>query len=371
MRIAILSDDSYSYTKPMAISLSKMLNQLNVKNRIFYNGTKALNYRSEKNLFENIKEIIKIIINLFIKNRFIIPSYKDLIILKKQLKKFDVIIVCAAIPISLAKNYYNGIDLLRKYFNTPIINYDVHFWASMEGRKFIRKLNVESKWGGFCGFERFDYYLTASNISEIPVKKIFWPVSVIGANFTNKYLKPRQIKFRALIDFKRKNFLAERKMQIEILKKLNIPYTILSKKYEHSKIYKIYSKHSIYFLAHRESFGLPIVELQNCGCYIFTPYKKWAPSHYINKSIYSRGEGNLSKNFIIYNNDPLLLEKKIKKIKSNYLAKKVIYEFKKKNGNLYKGNLKILDSVIKKIKTGKINYNSHLKYKELHKHILE
>jgi hypothetical protein len=371
MRIAILSDDSYSYSKPMAISLNKMFNQLNIKNKIFYNGTKGLNYKKKKNLFEYSKELIKIIINFFVEDKYIIPSFRDLLILKKKLTKFDAIIICAHIPASLAKNYYQGIYFLRKYLKIPIINYDLHFLATMEGKKFIKMLNTESRWGGFSGFDRFDYYLTASNISENPVKKIFWPVSIIGGNFTNKYLQAKQKKFIALIDFKRKNYLAERKMQIEILKKLNIPYTILSKKYEHSKIYKIYSKHSIYFLAHRESFGLPIVELQNCGCYIFTPYKKWAPSHYINKSIYSRGEGNLSKNFIIYNNDPLLLEKKIKKIKSNYLAKKVIYVFKKKNGNLYKGNLKILDSVIKKIKTGKINYNSHLKYKELHKHILE
>jgi hypothetical protein len=208
-------------------------------------------------------------------------------------------------------------------------------------------------------------------VSEIPVKKISWPISVIGGNFTNQYLKPKQKEFRALIDFKRNKYLAERKIQIKILKKLNIPFTILSKKYKHSEICKIYSEHSIYFLAHRESFGLPIVELQNCGCYIFTPYKRWAPSHYINKGIYSRGEGNLNSNFIIYNNDPLLLEKKIKEIKFSYSAKKVVNQFIKKNNNFHKGNKNALRTFIKKLKSNKINYSSHQNYKKLDNHILE
>jgi hypothetical protein len=370
MKIAILSDNSISYAKPMAMSLNKMLNELNIKNKIFYNGTSALNYKSKNNFSERIKEIAKIIINFFINGRYIISSFKELLILKKELSKFDAIIVCAHSPASLAKNYYNGVYFLRKYLKIPIINYEVHFWATMEGRKFIKLLNTKSNWGGFSGFDRFDYYLTSSNISEIPAKKNIWPVSIIGSNLTNKYLQPRQKEFKALIDFKRKNYLPERKIQIQILKKLNIPFTILSKRYKYSEICKIYSEHSIYFLAHRESFGLPIVELQNCGCYIFTPHKRWAPSHYINKSIYSRGEGNLNNNFIVYNNDPDQLEKKIVEIKSNYLAKKVVKEFIKKNSNLYKGNLNNLSIFIKKLKSKKINYTSHQNYKKLEKHLL-
>jgi hypothetical protein len=49
MKIAILSDNSISYAKPMAMSLNKMLNELNIKNKIFYNGTSALNYKSKNN----------------------------------------------------------------------------------------------------------------------------------------------------------------------------------------------------------------------------------------------------------------------------------------------------------------------------------
>ena len=142
MRIAILSDDSASYTKPMAVSLNKMLNKINIKNEIFYNGTSALNYKIKKNLSERIKEIAKKIINSFIKDRYIIPSFEELLILKKKLIKFDAIIVCAAIPASLAKNYYNGIIFLRKYLKIPIINYDVHFWATMDGKMFIKNLNT-------------------------------------------------------------------------------------------------------------------------------------------------------------------------------------------------------------------------------------
>ena len=369
MRIAILSDDSASYTKPMAISLGKMLNKINIKNEIFYNGTSALNFKIKKNLSDRTKEIAKKIINLFIKDRYIIPSFKELLILKKKLIKFDAAIFCAHMPETLAKKFYNGLDYLKKNIKIPIINYDLCFWAT-RGRGWIKKLKKENKYGGFYGFNRFDYFLSVSNISEIPMKKIRWPMSVIGGDFRNQNLLPRQKIFKALVDFKRNNCTIERDIQIKVLKKLNIPYTILSKRYKHSEICKIYSEHSIYFLAHRESFGLPIVELQNCGCYIFTPYKRWAPSHYINKNIYSRGEGNLNSNFIIYNNDPLLLEKKIKEIRSNYSAKKVVKEFIKKNNNFYKGNLNNLRKFIKKLKTNKINYTSHQNYKNLEEHIV-
>jgi len=342
MQVAILSDDYPSFHKPMAESLSKMLWRLGINNEIFFEGTSAL-----------------------------ILDHKTLKLddLVKKLKKFDAFFICAHMPTSLAKNLYQGVDRLKALLPAPVINYDLCFLATRG--IWIDRIRTESKYGGFAGFNRFDFYVVVSNISEFPIRQgVSWPVVVIGGDFRNDELYPDQDDFRALIDFERSEFNQERHVQLTVLQKLKIPYTVLSGSYSHKDIYSIYRKHSVYFLAHGESFGLPIVEAQNCGCCIFTPYKNWAPSHYINKSSYDRGEGDLNKNFVVYNNDPQKLEEELIEVRKIYSPDLVIREFESKNPDLRKGNLENLADVMTRIKLGKINCRSGLNYNGLEDQII-
>ena len=257
-------------------------------------------------------------------------------------------------PDSLAKRRYRGMDILRRELSIPIINYDLHFWATLGGMWYQRLIS-EPNYGGFAGFDRFDYYIAVSNISEFPMQKnVNWPLTVVGGDFRSPELYPEQNDFRALIDFQRNDHLAERDIQIQTLERLNIPYTVLSGTYSHSELYAIFRKHSVYFLAHRESFGLPIVELQHCGCYIFTPYKTWAPSHYIEKTSCEAGEGKLNRNFIVYHNDPNILNQKLNSIRNNYDPNDVISEFSAKQPTFFRGDVAALESVIAKIVSGEI-----------------
>jgi hypothetical protein len=346
MRFAILSDDYPSFRRPMAISLSKMFTSLGQESVIFYEGTEVLGRIEPSRPVDRMKSHIKTIINFAWREKYPseYPSVRSLAVLKSKLRAFDAVFICAHMPSTLSKNSYQGVDSLKASLKI--------LWATRVA--WCDRVRFEPYFGGFSGFGRFDYYVVVSDISEHPIKKdIDWPVSVIGGDFSDAELYPEQTEFRALIDFERDDHIAERKIQVKTLEKLNIPYTVLSGTYSHRALYTIYRKHSVYFLAHRESFGLPIVELQHCGSYIFAPYKNWAPSHYINKSPYIRGEGELSRNFVVYFNDAKILEEKLLEIRGHYSPKAVLDEFATQNPDLHKGNLANLAEVIAKIRAGR------------------
>jgi hypothetical protein len=378
MRVAILGNDRPSFVKPMTSSLSKMLNKLNVENTVFYNGTDILNYQAnegsspvQRYAVISFQNMIKRALNIFLNQKYATNTLPEKSVYKlvKKLRGFDAVFVCAHMPITLAKKRYKGVDILKRELKVPIINYDLCFWATQGN--WCQTVNSDAGYGGFTGFGRFDYYIAVSNTSEWPIKRgVPWPVTVVGGDFRSEELYPEQEDFRALIDFERARHIPERTMQLEVLQKLGIEYTILSGVYSQSELYKIFRKHSVYFLAHRESFGMPIVELQNCGCYILTPYKSWAPSHFINKSPYERGEGRLSDNFVVYDNDAEILQAKLLQLKINYRPERVLAEFREKQPYVHSGDLDALASVIDKIKTHRITNLSCLDYENLEDHIV-
>jgi hypothetical protein len=338
MKIAILSDDQPSFRKPILKNAIKLI--LNAISRKHY-STKPLRA----------------------------VAFRDLHQLAKKLSSFDAVIVCAHMPETLAKRSYKGIDILTRELPIPIINYDLCFWATRG--TWCQRVISEPEFGGFAGFDRFDYYIAVSNISEFPVQKnVNWPLAVVGGDFRSAELYPEQTDFRVLIDFERNDYLGERHIQIRTLEKLQIPYTVLSGTYSHSELYKIFRKHSVYFLAHRESFGLPIVELQLCGCYIFLPYTSWAPSHYIEKSPYAAGEGSLNKNFILYNNDTNTLEEKLGTIRNNYDPTDVIAEFSATQPRFLHGDIATLKNVVVQIASGEIYRGLGNSYRGLENYIV-
>tara|TARA_B110000196_G_scaffold190071_1_gene162800 strand:+ start:1205 stop:2359 length:1155 start_codon:yes stop_codon:yes gene_type:complete len=369
MRIIILSDDTPTYLKPMALSLNKMFTRLGINSEICYEGTRILNIRNHYKPIEIIKNFKRKFINFFIKAKYknhIHPTLQEFTSLCEKIKTFDAVFVCAHMPYNLSNNFYQGIDLLRKKIKIPIIDYELCFLWSTKPRWY--KEVIEH--GGFSGFGRFDHYVLISQMSNLPIKENSnWPLTVIGGDFRDEELFPDQTDFRALIDFDKKINFEERKIQIKVLEELKIPYTILSGTYTHSELYRVFRKHSIYFLSMSENFGLPIVELQNCGCKVFIPHKYWAAAHYINKDPYKKGDGDLNNNFVVYSNNPQILKEKILNLKEKFSAKKVIEEFSNKNLDFYSGNLLNLKKVLKKIKSNEINSMSGSNYKELEKEI--
>ena len=58
MRIIILSDDTPTYLKPMALSLNNMFTKLGIYSEICYEGTRILNIKNNYKFTDTIKKHI-------------------------------------------------------------------------------------------------------------------------------------------------------------------------------------------------------------------------------------------------------------------------------------------------------------------------
>jgi glycosyltransferase involved in cell wall biosynthesis len=212
----------------------------------------------------------------------------------------------------------------------------------------------------------------ASVVSKFPLPDCKHPYSLIGCNLNDGTLHLQdKDEFTALIDFRREKHIKEREIQIQALEETNTKYIILDGSYTIREIREIYRKCSIFFLAFRESFGLPIPELQACGSYIFIPYKDWTPAHYIKPDLRVAGEGELSSNFIVYNNDKEKLKNEINRIKRIYDPDVVFETFIKNHPQLFYGDIEELKTFVNKIKQKQIHTKLHNKHKFINDLIID
>ncbi|TWX63726.1 glycosyltransferase [Colwellia sp. C1TZA3] len=369
MKIAILANNTPSFIKPMATGLQNMLSHLSVQSEIFDNGLAMLNYSYINNVSINCKNFVKSGLNILSPKTYYQHQKVTLQLVKQfeaQLNGYDAIIVVCNIPDAFLKQKLHRIEQIRQQQNNvPIILYQNYYLATRGNWS-----NSIIKAGGF-GLERYDWYLAASISSIYPLSKEEHPYSVIGHDLRDDILIPKTgEKFKVLLDFKRKGFEKYRALQIQALEESNIAFTELSGRYSQNEIKKIYQEHSALFLSFKESFGLPIVENQLCGNYIFTPFSGWVASHYLNKQVNQGGEGQLGDNFIVYNNNLEELKDSLLDCKKKYNAVKNYQQFKLQYSAFYQGDLIVLKKCLDKLRCGEIHSNSHIKYLRLNKDIV-
>ena len=359
MNVAILANDRPSYYKPMADALVRMLSTVGVRSSVFYEGTSVLNHPHPGVQF--VAEVwARRALNV-IGKQYYVPSVTTIHTLVKKLKGFDAIVVVGHMPTTFSNAHYTGVDILKQRLEVPVINYDLCFVANH--RIWLKWLRTDPQYRGFAGFDRFDYYVVVSETTEEALPRgVAFPITRIGGDFRATNLFPEQKEFVALLDFSRQNHPEERAIQLQALKETNTPYQVLAGRYSPEAIRAVYRRCAIYFLAHRESFGLPIVELQHCGCQIFTPYRRWAPAHYRNKSLYEEREGELGANFKVYHNELDTLKKMIEEAKARFDPNRVVASFKEEYPDFYQGNVAALSSVVDKMKQGVIHHRSHQDY---------
>jgi hypothetical protein len=175
-------------------------------------------------------------------------------------------------------------------------------------------------------------------------------------------IEPREIC--ALIDFERPNHLPERAVQIQACIDAGIPFKVLHGSYSMAEIRKIYRSCSLYFIAHCESFGLPICEVQACGGVVLTPYANWCHAHYFETPEPGRS-GRLPENFIVYNNDKRRLVSELERLKRNYDAEAALSNFRREQSHFHRGNARELARVVGMIEDGTINSASHRRHPTL------
>jgi hypothetical protein len=175
-------------------------------------------------------------------------------------------------------------------------------------------------------------------------------------------MEPRELC--ALIDFERPEHLPERAIQIQACLDAGIPFKVLHGSYSMHEIRTIYRSCSLYFVAHSESFGLPICEVQACGGIILTPYARWCHAHYL-ETPEPGCSGRLPQNFIVYNNDRQQLVSELNRLKRDYDAETALENFKRDQPHFYRGNTTELARFLAMIKAGTITSTSHRRHPTL------
>ncbi len=362
-----MANSADSFVKPLANGLGEMLKISQIEYKIFYDGLFFLDHKVKvPNIdFGNPQKLLlSTYQNLF-------PPYQNRFNkIWKELEEFDCMVVIEHMPISYLRDKLEKIEEFRTRFpKKPVILYDLVYLSTLG--EWISFLKNGNDYHGFIqgknhfGLERYDWYLVASASTNFSMPKGHQPISVIGCYLDDGTLFPEQKEFRALLDFERPNHMKERAIQILALEETNTPYTVLNGRYPQAEIRKIYRESSIYFLAHLEAFGLPICELEACGATVFTPYKSWAWAHYQKPDLTIPGEGPLSSNFKVYNNDLETLKNLIEREKLEFNSKLNLKNFKANDLRFYHGKIENLNQFINKLISGEINSNSHNSYESL------
>lgn len=369
MKFVIFADKSYNYVRPIADGLSNKLINLGHESLILYNGLywlHRLNLLSV--LLADIVRFFKNLVgssnHLYIYRFWVLLTFNNKKF-RQSLRECDAIIVVCNCPSCFYKNIIVRVEELRANYHKPIVVYDFHFLPNQGWYKIIKEKNPDN-----FGLERFDWYLLISIVTEFAIpREIPQIYSLVGMDVRSDNLKPQQKEFKVLLDFPRQNRNEERELVKSVLNELNIEYIELSGKYTTDQIREIYRSCDVYFPSVRESFGLPIVELQLCGCVVCVPSASWLPAHFVNKDPYVYGIGNLGKNFFCYGNR-IGLKKILTELKESKINKDIIINnFKEEYPLYYSIDENALNDFINKIRTGEISENTHQSFNEYNSYI--
>lgn len=367
MKFIIFADKNYNYRKPMADGLYKHLISLGHDVEILYDGNYWL---SKIPLWKVlITDIFKALMNIKSKKRLYFLRFWSMVNFnrnhKNKILDADCLIVVDNCPNVYYKNCLSRLEILRKEYKGPIVNYDLHYLPNQGWYVMIKEKDSDN-----FGLERFDWYLPASLVTEYAIpREIPQIYNCIGFDLHSDDLKPEQDEFLAVLDFEHAGYEKERSIQIKALELTNTKYICLKGRYTRDEIRALYRKCSIFFTSVRESFSLPVIEVQLCGGIIATPYAKWLPAHFLNKSIYEKGVGTLGRNFIVYENNLETLIQSIKKCKEEFNAINNINNFRNDYPSYYSINDKSLNDFCNSVNNGFISKQKHNEFSELNKYI--
>lgn len=374
MKVAIMADNADNFVKPRAEGLKRMLAKLGIESKVFYDGLLFLDQKEKTTEFNfsNPKKLARSILHT------ISPPQQSFLNAKwKELAFYDLMVVVETVPTAYLTYHLHRVEEVRIRFpKMPIVLYSSIYLSTIG--EWIRFLKQGNDYHGFIkgsnhyGLERYDWYLIGSATTDLPMPKGFQPLTVIGCDLDDGSLFPEQHgEFVALMDFERPNHMLERAVQIQALEKTKTKYRVLHGHYPMAQIRKIYRESSIYFLAHLEAFGLPIVEVQACGGKVYTPYSKWAWAHYNKPDLTIPGPGPLSDNFVVYNNDLESLCERIEADKQSFNPERNLKIFMTSDSRFLVGDLPKLEEFVAQVKSGAIHSRLHTEHEKLNNLITE
>lgn len=356
MNVAILANRANSFYRPLAEGLERMLKEIGVETLLLYDGLESLPRKQKRTSGKGANWKGKVF--RLAEGCAAWLSYQRLL---QQLRTVDVVVIVGHMPRAYYDLLFDDDRLRRDLPRLPILLYDLVYLGSRANWvKWIHGCMASKTVppGKHWGTNRYDHHLCITEVSEYPVLPGAESYSRIGINLIDASLaiEPREIC--ALIDFERPNHLPERAIQIQACIEAGIPFKVLHGSYSMAEIRKIYRSCSLYFIAHTESFGLPICEVQACGGLILTPYANWCHAHYL-ETPEPGCRGRLPENFIVYNNDKQQLVSELERLKRDYNADLALANFKRDQPHFHRGNPTELARVVAMIEDGTIHATSH------------
>jgi hypothetical protein len=364
VHLAILANNRRSFNRTIAEGLARMARACGATAEVHLDGLDALAMPQSVD-FASARSAIGSSVRLI--------GHRGMFdVLVERVSGSDAIIIVAHVPISFARGTLRNIECLRERLPwIPIVNYAHYYlptvdkWGPAMLRGVKTSLTEDDRHNfrrGSFGMNRYDWYLVASVASEIPLPPGSQPYSLVGVDIDDGSLFPEQKnEVRALIDFaqSRMNYPSFRKTQIAALERTGIPYRILEGQFSRAEIREIYRHTAMFFLAHRESFGLPICELQACGALIVTPRQEWAGAHWIKEDLARPGPGYLSPNFLVYDDDIGKLTEQLEMVRASFDPAQNLRTFKQFHPHLFRGDPEALADFLNRVEDRSINAATH------------
>ena len=363
MKIAILSNTLDSFQKPMAAGLKRMFDGIGVEAQILDDGLDALSTCASVGKNGSVR-CLEMRSKIWAKRVLRELSYRRLV---KRLRRFDVAIVIGHLPVAYYNSFMDDQRLRRDLPTLPIVLYDLIYLGTNDWwtlRLADRRSDLGVPEGDHMGLNRYDYHLCVNEVNGRPLVRGGVKFSRIGLNIDAPGLQIEEPKdFVALIDFERPDQMVERAGQILGCIESGTPFKVLHGRYRMEEICAIYRSCSVYFVAHDESFGLPIAEVQACGARVLTPHAEWCKAHHISTD--GRSLGVLPENIVSYDNNKERLVGILREMRASHDAKQNRLRFLRDHSNFFAGNLDELRRFVDRVNSGQINAKSHLDYPDL------
>ncbi len=359
-----MANEKDSFVRPLAEGLARMATACGATPEIHYDGLEILSLPLG---LRNLSP--RAIAGFALKSSGYRRRFDRMI---DRLADTDVMVVVAHVPASHSRHAHGNIERLRRRLpKIPIVDYDLIYLPTVE------KWSTAMLHGDFSdispeemklikpapfGMERYDWYLVGSPVSEIPMPSGPQPYSAIGIDIDDGTLYPDQGgNFHVLVDFEqtRKNYLSFREVQLEAVKRAGVSYEILEGRFSRHEIREKYRKSAVLLLAHRESFGLPIIEMQACGGQIFTPRPEWAGAHWIKNDLTVPGPGTHSSNFVVYENTVDALVGELIAARDTFDPRKRLATFREEQPQLLHGDTVELSRFLDRLACGEIHSGLH------------
>jgi hypothetical protein len=322
MRVVILTSSNCRSPRFLAEGLGRMLAKLGIGVDCFPLALKMLYAISTRNLCR--------------RNR-LKASVADIYLLLRKLDRYDAIIVSDTVSI------IGRAEILEplKALNRPLLHYEVFAYQGSD--YWLQQF-------GSTAHHVFDGFLTVSGIHD-DQPLLDKPIFEIGMDLPAPQKFDYQRPFSALLDFPRKGYELERKIQKEALQFLKVPIIELDREYTFREIDDIYSQVGIAFIAFPEAFGLPIVQLQYHGAYIASPRPTWIKRHALRTKGHvfdpDLDRSAFTDNFILYDSKEDLIQK-LSSLMQNFNPWQVRKILLAKQANFVHGNLGELSEAMRR-----------------------